>query len=92
MRVSDDVLFGPTEVYGRVVALERVYGTVSSYVRKGNRGPTLEMLIGQIESARQSGASESEICSKVRQGINNPPNTDQERVRQIKQLFLAGTD
>jgi len=88
MRLSEEVQYGPPEVYGRVVALEGVHGMVSSYVRARKKGATLRAVSSQIESVRRAGASEEEIRSKVRQGIIDPPNAVPERVKEVERHFL----
>ncbi len=72
MKVADELLQGPSEEYGKFLALQRVYGTANSYVR--GRAVALKALEAQISRARRAGASESEILGKIRQGISDPPN------------------
>jgi len=88
MRLSEEVQYGPPEVYGRVVALEGVRGMARSYVRARKKGATLRAVNSQIDSARRAGASEEEIRSKVRQGMTDPPNADLERVKEVERHFL----
>jgi len=88
MRLGEEVLHGPPEIYAKVVALERVYGTANSYVRKRRAKVTLKAIGGQVASARRAGASESEIRAKIQQGISDPPNVDPVRVKRAERRFL----
>lgn len=87
MRVTDELLYGPPEVYGKFLALERVYGMADSFVRRRKARVTIKSIGGQVESARRAGASESEIRAKIQKGITNP-NADPERVKDVERRFL----
>lgn len=88
MRVSDDLLYGPPEDYGRYLALEGVRGMTRTCCRGRKRRATLRAIDGQVQWAKRNGASEEQIRAKVRQGITDSLNADPGRVKEVERRFL----
>ena len=87
MTFSVDLLQAEPEVLGKALALERLHGMASRYVRVRNKGVTIQHVVGQAESARQCGAREEEILDKIRKEMTDPPYSDPDRVDEIRRRF-----
>ena len=91
MSFSTELLQAEPEVFGKALALERLYGMTNSYVRgpRGRkRGATINGVEGQVKSTRHCGATEEEIRNAIRRGATDPPVAIPQRVEEIKRRFL----
>lgn len=87
MTFSTDLLQAEPEVLGKALALERLYGTVNTYVRARKKTLTIRHVIGQVESSRRCGASEEEIRDKIRKAIADPPYSYPDRLGEMRRRF-----
>jgi hypothetical protein len=89
MTLNEHLLEAEPAIFAKTLALERVYGTVNSYVRVRNDSVAIGHVAGQIKAARVCGASEEEIRGKIRKGMTDPPHGDPNRADEIGRRFLS---